>query len=616
VLLFDIYALYQQLISHRIRRRLAQREELLRLITDNARDMIAVVDMEGRGLYNSPSYQKVLGYSLEELQATSALEQIHPADRTKVAEAAAEAGRTGVGRTLEYRMRHRDGTWRTLESTASVIVDSKGAPAKMVIVNRDITARKRAEEQLLYRALHDNLTNLPNRALLADRLQQAFTHARRHAEYKFAVLFIDIDDFKKFNDSFGHTFGDQLIIEVGRRITESLRCEDTVSRMTLWNDDGETIARLGGDEFAVLLNDIRDPTDALRVANRIHQVLAIPFTINSHEVFASASIGIALDAPALEMPEDLLRDADIAMYRAKALGKNRCEVFDTEMHARAVHRLKLETDLRRAVEREEFRVHYQPIISLQNGRIAGLEALLRWEHPELGLLSPGDFIPIAEATGLIVPISRWVMFESCRQLRLWHLLYPSDPPLSIAVNISSKELARPDLVDNVRSALQYTGIDPHCLWLEITETAAMEDADMTRSVLTQLKELDICLSIDDFGTGYSSLTRLQSFPVDTLKIDRSFINNMDKDTATREIVRVIIMLGQHLGLKLVAEGTERIGQVNDLKELGCEFAQGYFFSKPVNPGAVEKLLMAEYSHGAAVPRLPHSNNLAIDGPSA
>jgi len=463
VLLFDIYALYQQLHSHRIRRELVRREELLQLISEHVSDMIALVDMEGHRLYNSPSYQRVLGYSPEELQATSAFEQIHPDDRAQVAEAAAEARRTGVGRMLEYRMRHRDGSWRTLESTASIIRDRNGIPEKMVIVNRDVTARKKAEEQLVYRAFHDNLTNLPNRALLLDRLEQAFSYGKRHPEFTFAVLFIDVDDFKTFNDSYGHTFGDQLIVEIGNRVTGSLRRDDTVSRMAHENGSSDTFARLGGDEFAVLLIDVKDPADAVRVANRIHQSLSAPVTINCQEVFVSASIGIALSTSSRHKAEDLLRDADIAMYRAKVLGKNRCEIFDTEMHAQAVRRLKVETDLRRAVERGEFRIHYQPIVCLQNNRITGLEALLRWQHPDLGLLGPDQFIPVAEAAGLMLPISKWVLLESCRQLRSWQLRYPSHPPLTIAVNISAKEFARPDLVKNVSSALQDTGIgDGRC----------------------------------------------------------------------------------------------------------------------------------------------------------
>ena len=600
VLLFDIYTLYQQLQISRMRRRLNERDELFRLVSENAGDMIALVDMDGNRLYNSPAYQKVLGYSPEELGATSSFEQIHPDDRHRVQEAAEHARRTGVGRTLEYRIRHKDGSWRILESSASPILDKAGKAEKMVIVNRDVTARKHAEERLLHQNFHDALTGLPNRSLFLDRLQRAFIHSMRHPEYKFAILFIDVDDFKKFNDSFGYAAGDAVIVELASRLASSLRRHQAVSRLALMPHGDDTLARLGGDEFAVLLDDIKDPSDAIRVANRIQDAVGVPFAFNGQEVFASASIGVVLSSTDRDRAEDLLRDADIARYRAKAAGKARCEVFDAEMHARAVGRLRLERELRAAMARGEFLVHYQPIVRLETGRVTGFEALIRWQHPERGVVGPGEFIDVAEETGLIVPMNRWLLREICQQARVWHSRYPSDPHLMVTANLTSKELAQEDLVNSIRLTLQQTAMNPHNVQLEIRETVAMADAENAAHMLDRLKGLGVRLSIDDFGTGYSSLSRLQGLPLDTLKIDRSFISDMDNDHDKREIVRVIVMLGQQLGMKVVAEGTETAEQVKYLKELGCDYAQGFFFSRPVDARAFEELLTGDQ---AAVPQL-------------
>ena len=592
VLLFDIYTLYLQLQISRMRRRLSERDELFRLVSENAGDMIALVDMDGHRLYNSPAYQKVLGYSAEELSATSSFEQIHPDDRHRVLEAAEHARRTGEGRILEYRIRHKDGSWRVLESSASAILDGDGKAEKMVIVNRDITARKHAEEKLVHQSFHDALTGLPNRSLFLDRVQRAFSYSLRHPEYNFAVLFIDVDDFKKFNDSFGYAAGDEVIIALASRLASSLRQQQAIARLALMAHGDDTLARLGGDEFAVLLDDIRDPSDAIRVATRIQDAVAAPFSFNGQEVFSSASIGVAMSSTARDRAEDLLRDADIAMCRAKAAGKARCEVFDGEMQARAVDRLRLERDLRAAVARGEFLVHYQPIVQLADGRITGFEALARWQHPERGLVMPGEFIEVAEQTGLIVPLNRWLLREICRQARVWQGRHPSDSPLTITANITSKELAQEDLVANIRTTLQQTATNPRHVQLEIRETVAMADAESATQILARLKSLGVGLSIDDFGTGYSSLSRLQGLPLDTLKIDRSFISDMHADPDKREIVRVIVMLGQQLGMKVVAEGTETAEQVKYLKDLGCDYAQGYFFSPPVEARAFEELLAA------------------------
>jgi PAS domain S-box-containing protein len=603
VLLFDFYAIYQHMQLHRIRRQLAERDQLFQLISENAADMIALVDGDGRRLYNSPAYLKVLGYSPEDLNATSSIEQIHPDDRPRVLKAAEKARLSGQGERMEYRVRHKDGSWRTLESTASPIRNEKGQTDKLVIVNRDITERKRAEEMLAHNAFHDGLTNLPNRALFLDRLQQALTLSKRHPNYKFAVLLIDVDEFKIINDSLGHAAGDDLLIQIGQRLKESVRRADTVSRPRASdvpdrpaNDD--TLARLGGDEFTILLDDIRDPIEAVRVAERMQAELAIPFVVNQQGIVISASIGIAASTSPHTHAEDLLRDADIAMYRAKRAGKACCEVSDTAMHENAVKRLQLETDLRKALNQGQFRVYYQPIVSLQTGKITGFEALTRWQRPE-GILSPIAFIAVAEETGLIIPMNRQLLREACQHLRSWQSEFPSDSPLTMSVNITSREFVQPDLVSEIRKSLDQTGVDPACLQLEIIETIAMGDAEKSGHVLAQLKALGVRLSIDDFGTGYSSLSRLRRIPVDTLKIDRAFISNMDTDPENREIVRAIIVLAHNLGLKVVAEGTEKQEHIDLLKQFNCEMAQGYLFSRPADDQAMLKLLASNRSIRAA-----------------
>ena len=601
VLLFDIYTVYQQLQLQRVRRELMQRNQLFEVITENAADMIAVIDHAGNRLYNSPAYQKVLGYSSEELKLTSSVKQIHPEDQQRVLEAAEKTRLTGRGERLEYRMRHKDGMWRILESVATAIPNEEGQIDKLVIVNRDITERKRAEEALAHNALHDTLTNLPNRTLFLDRVRHVLALSQRHQSYKFAVLFIDLDEFKVFNDSLGHAAGDALLIQIARRLSVSIRGVDTISRSVLTQSTSPvaseaSLARLGGDEFTILLEGIRDCGDAIRVAERMQERLAIPFVVEGQEVVTTASIGIAFCASSYTNSEDVVRDAEIAMYRAKREGKARCQVFDNAMHTFAVKRLRLETDLRRALELGEFRVHYQPIVSLQSGKITRFEALSRWQRPE-GLLSPAHFIQIADETGIILPMNRLLLREACLQLRAWHSQFPCDPPLMISVNITPKEFAQPDLAAQIGTILGEVGIDPSNIDVEITENIAMADPERSSLVLSELNALGVHLSIDDFGTGYSSLSRLQGFPVDTLKIDRTFISKVDTHGETSEIVRIIIMLAHNLGLEVVAEGAETAEQVSVLKQMKCELAQGYFFAKPGDNAAAQALLMNTYTLG-------------------
>ena len=592
VLIFDIYTMYQHRQLQRTRRELARQNRLFQLITENAADMIAVVDNEGNRLYNSPSYEKVLGYSQQELTSSSAFEQIHPSDRERVLQAADKARSTGQGQRLDYRIRHKDGSWRILESTASPIRNTQREIEGLVIVNRDISERKRAEEMLEHNAFYDGLTDLPNRTLFSDRLQHAVLRARRHSDYKFAVLFIDIDGFKVLNDSLGHSAGDELLVSIAERLTRNFRDTDTLARSATSTapTTQNSLARLGGDEFTVLLEDVFTPSDAIRVAQRIQSKLEVPFEVKGQQIVISASIGIVCSVRSYSESEEVLRDAEIAMYRAKKAGKARWEMFDPAMHASALNRLKLETDLRRAIENNELLVYYQPIVSLESERIVGFEALSRWQKPE-GLVSPADFIPVADETGLIIPMNWGVLREACTQLRNWQSQFQYHPPLTMSMNITSKQFELAHLAAGIENIVRETGITPKVLSFEIVETVAMGDADRALSVLSGIKALGSRISIDDFGTGYSSLSRLPRFPIDILKIDRSFISNMACDHESREIVRSIITLAHTVGLKVIAEGTETREQIEALKELGCEMAQGYFYSPPVNSQAALGLLL-------------------------
>ena len=434
-------------------------------------------------------------------------------------------------------------------------------------ISRDLEESK---DHFRHAAFHDALTNLPNRALLTEQIKRAIGRARHRNEQLFAVLFLDLDRFKNINDSLGHLAGDQLLIATARCLEECLRPIDTV-------------ARLGGDEFAILLDGLETESEAVFVAERIQQGLSRPFNINGHEVFVTASIGITLSTGSYSDPEIVLRDADTAMYRAKEGGKARFEMFNATMHARAVALLQLENDLRRAIERKEFQVFYQPIICLENNEFAGFEALVRWNHPERGLLHPVEFISIAEETGLIVEIGKIVLQESCRQMRQWQAMSPK--PITICVNLSGRQFAQRDLIQQVKEVLDETGLDPKCLKLEITESVVMANAKIAKMMLTDLCALGVQLCIDDFGTGYSSLSYLHHFPVMTLKIDRSFIGRMESGGSDSEIVRTINTLANNLGMEVVAEGVETEGQLAQLKALKCRYGQGHLFSRALDAAA-------------------------------
>lgn len=599
VLMFDVYTVYQHLQLHRMRRQIANRDRLFQLITENAADMIAVIDMDGRRVYNSPAYHKILGYTPDELRETSSLDQIHPDDQARVIHASEKARVTGRGERLEYRIRDKRGAWHVLESTANVIRSNDGKVEGLVVVNRDITERRRAEETLAHNAFHDGLTNLANRALLVDRLGRAAAVSLRHAAFKFGILCIDIDGFKIVNDSLGHAAGDALLVLIAQRLSNCLRRADTVSRPRLVEQEplalgDTTLARPGGDEFVVLAEELHNPSDAIRIAERIHEKLAAPFAVDGHEIVVTASIGIVFSNSSRTEPQAMLRDAEIAMYRAKNAGKARSEVFDQGMHAGALKRLQLEADLRKAVEKAEFLVYYQPIVNLKSGRIVGFEALTRWQRPD-GMVMPNDFIPLADETGIILSINRQLFLEACRQLHTWQRLFPCDPPLFLSVNVSPKQFAQPDLASQIHHLLDESNMDPRRVSLEITETIAMADAERSAAVLTELKALGVRLDIDDFGTGYSSLSRLQGFCVDTLKVDRAFVSRIDSDQETYEIVRIIVMLAHSLGLEVVAEGVETDAQLDLLQRVGCERAQGYLFSRPVDQETIGKLLASTTS---------------------
>ena len=560
-------------ITERKRAEMALRESEKRyaLATRAANDGLWDWDLETNLLYYSPRWKSMFGYAEDEIgnNPDEWFSRIHSDDLPRVkAEVSAHLDGTTDHLESEHRIHHRDGTFRWVQCRGLAVWDGNAVAYRLAGSLSDITARKRAEEQLLHDAFHDVLTGQPNRALFMDRLGRALEHAKRSKQGQFAVVYLDFDRFKVVNDSLGHSIGDQLLQESAQRLERCVRSVDT-------------LARFGGDEFVILLEDLEDAQDATRVADRIQSELALPFNLNGHRVFIAASAGIVVSTPEYEKPEDILRDADIGMYRAKSLGKARYEVFTPAMRDLALARLELEKDLRDAIEREEFRIYYQPIVSLQSNRIIGFEALARWQHPKRGLVSPAEFIPIAEETGLIIPIGQWVLREACRQMHEWQSRFPADPPLKINVNLSPKQFAQSDLVAQVTEILQQTGLEANSLGLEITESIIVNDTAVVTALLSQLRALGLAMHVDDFGTGYSSLSYLQYLPLDTLKIDRHFVSKLGVDVNGTGIIKTIVSLAHDLGLKVVAEGVETTEQRAELERLGCEFGQGYLFAKPL-----------------------------------
>jgi diguanylate cyclase (GGDEF)-like protein/PAS domain S-box-containing protein len=582
---------WQQYRIFRIRRQSAKREELFQIVTENAADMIALVDVKGHRLYNSPAYKRILGYSAAELGETTSFEQIHPDDRFKVLEAAQQARSTGVGQRLEYRIRHKNGSWRVLESVAGTIRDEKGDVTKLVIINRDITDRKRAEEQAEHNSFHDGLTDLPNRHLFLERLQNLFDRAQRNPKRQYALLFVDLDGFKVFNDTMGHVVGDQIIVEMGRRLGACLREEDLVSRAHDNLAAGSAVlSRFGGDEFTILLEAVTDPSDAMRVGRRVLAAISALLLVEGREIHTSASVGIALSTPALTRADEILQEADVAMRRAKALGGSRCEVFDEAMHTRAHNRLKLESDLREAMEKKQFRLHYQPIVNLETGRIEAFEALLRWQHPQEGLISPDRFMAAAEDRGLLISIGQWVFEQACRQVCDWNHNSHGTENLSVRVNISLRQLADPGFLRSIESVLASTAIDPARLRLEIAEKVAADDLGLLSTVVAGLRHLGVEVDLDDFGSANLSLIALRHIPLLGVKIGRTLIGEMMADHSACEAIEWMILLAHKMNLKVTAEGIETVKQRDRLREAGCDTGQGYLFSPPVEAEAAAKLL--------------------------
>lgn len=571
-----------QLSHKKAQEALKESEERYALAARGSNDGLWDWNLSANVVHFSPRWKAMSGYQESEIGSSPEewFERIHDADRERVKKeiAAHQKGLTPHFES-EHRVLHKDGSFRWMLSRGVAVHDASGNASRMAGSQTDITEGK----------VSDPLTGLPNRLLFIDRVGRLIKHTKRRKDQLFAVLFLDLDGFKMINDSMGHLIGDQLLLGVASRLEKCLRVSDTVARL------GETftVARLGGDEFTVLLDDIKDPGDAKRAAERMMKALASPFILGGKEVFTSVSIGIALSNSTYEQAEDILRDADTAMYRAKSLGKGRYEVFDADMRAKVMARLQLETDLRHALERGEFRNFYQPIVALASGDIAGFEALLRWQHPTRGLLAPIEFIPVAEETGLIRELGWWNLREACRQISVWRASFIAHPYLTISVNLSAKQFLQPNLVEDIRKLLVELAVPPEALRLEITESTVMADPSAAVEMLEKIKSLGIHLAIDDFGTGYSSLSYLHRFPLDTLKIDRSFISGMGDQGEGIEIARTILPMANNLRLDVVAEGIETVQQVSLLQKLQCKYGQGYYFSRPLSAEGIATLLAGD-----------------------
>jgi diguanylate cyclase (GGDEF)-like protein/PAS domain S-box-containing protein len=546
-------------------------------------DLITVLDSDARIVYQSPSIERVLGYRPEEVVGTSFAGLLPSGEQSRLLHLLADAAAYDGGGTevLDCTLRHRNGETLHFEIQHTNLLDDEHVRG-IVLNSRDVSERKAFEEQLQHQAFHDPVTGLANRALFAERVRHAVARARRD-HIGLAVIFIDLDDFKTINDSLGHAAGDQVLLEVGKRLGTSIRASDTA-------------ARFGGDEFAVLLEGVESAQEAADTAERILEALAVPLALEHKELVTRASMGISMVAgEAATDAEEMIRNADAAMYIAKRDGKGGYRLFEPAMHEGVLARLELRADLQRAMASDQLELHYQPVVRLGDGRASGVEALLRWRHPERGLVPPDQFIPFAEEIGLIVPIGRWVLREGCRQAKVMQQLLPSDPPLTMAVNLSVKQLQHSDIVADVRDALADSGLDPESLTLEITETVMMTDTELVVARLKELKELGVRLAMDDFGTGYSSLSYLSKFPVDILKMDRSFLRE-DASPETAGLATAVVSLGDTLNLEVVAEGIELSEQWTTLRDLGCDKGQGFFFARPMDSDRVMEFLRTTANH--------------------
>jgi diguanylate cyclase (GGDEF)-like protein/PAS domain S-box-containing protein len=568
---------------------LRESQERYRLAIRGANDGLWDWDLLKNKVYYSPRWKQILGYSGDEIWESPSVwfSRIHPNDVDKVRiSLLSHINRLNGHFEEEHRMRCKDGTYIWVLTRGFAVQDDSGRVYRMAGSLTNIDRRKRTEDQLMHVAFHDHLTNLPNRALFMDRLCQVLTHAKRYEDHKFAILFLDLDRFKVVNDSLGHAFGDALLISVGNLITSCLR-------------SGDSVARLGGDEFVILLDRISGSKDALDIAERVQKGLQKPFIIDGHHVVTSASIGIVIGDVRYQSAEDLVRDADIAMYHAKMLGKARYVIFSSSMRKRAIIRMELETDLRKAMSNglrmnEELGLVYQPIVSLESGYIEGFEALIRWRHPDKGLLMPSEFISIAEETDLIHSLGLWILNQACNQLKMWQdqiELNYDELPLTISVNISGKQFTRPEIVDYIEKLILETKIEPSTLSLEITESLLIGYDDLFHIILERIRGLGIKIYVDDFGRGYSSLSYLQQFPVNSLKIDALFTSWLGTNGKNSEIVRSIVRLAKSLGMSVVAEGVETEVQLKNLSEINCPSVQGYFMCEPLSGIAASDLLI-------------------------
>lgn len=556
-----------------------QSEARYQLLAENINDLVCLHKLDGRYVYVSPSCRALLGYDPAALLGQTPYQFFHPEDCDRIRQESHAAAISGKSRPVTYRMRHQDGHYIWFETLTKAILNNQGQMVNLQTTSREVTQRIQVQEQLRHDAVHDALTQLPNRNLLMERLALAIGRSQRAADYQFAVLFIDLDRFKVINDSLGHLVGDRLLVRIAQLLQQNLRATDLA-------------ARLGGDEFVILLEDLRSLQEAIGTTERLFESLRLPLEIEGHRVYTSASIGIVLGSSQYEEASHLLRDADTAMYQAKAQGRSCYKVFNTQMHAQALARLRLENDLRVAIDRQNFVLHYQPVVNLHTGKLVGLEALVRWQHPTEGLKPPGEFISVAEETGLITALDYWALSTACDQMAQWQARFPQAAQLKISVNLSTQDLRQADLFDQVDQVLSQTKLARNALTLEITESMLIEDAEATIALLDRLQARGVQISIDDFGTGYSSLAYLYRLPVNSLKIDRSFVQAVQPGQPNHQIIETILTLSAQLELDVIAEGSETAQQVRDLQQLACQYAQGNFFSPALSSADLTALLAA------------------------
>ena len=535
-------------------------------------------------IYYSDRWKEMLGFNDDEISDTPDewLSRIHQEDHDRV-RASIDAYLEGTTSNfeIEYRIRHFSGNYLWMMAKGLAVRTSSGRATRFAGSQTDVSERKSNEEQMIYDALHDTLTSIPNRTLLLDRIRQSLVRRKRYPKTSFAIIFIDLDRFRLVNESLGHIHGDELLQLISARLKETIPI-------------GDTVARLGGDEFSVLLQDIESVRDFEAIAKDIQNSFSKPFFLGDKEVFASASMGIAHSDNNYKTPEEILRDSELAMYRAKRGGKSQSIVFQPQFRQSSLSPIDLDTDLRRALDRDEMELHYQPIISMRDRTISGFEALLRWSHRSRGVISPNEFIPLAEETGLIYDLGQWVLGKACKQIAAWNKSKEKEDQLEISINLSSRQFSDPNLVEGIVENIEKSGFNAEFLKIEITESALMQNAQRSVSMLNQLKDLNIKVCVDDFGTGYSSLSYLHTFPIDTLKIDRSFVHDMSRNFRNMEIIRTIIMLAHNLKLDVIAEGVETGEQDAQLSALGCQFAQGFYFSRPLNSS--DAALLIQQNH--------------------